>query len=87
MIHLMKAYFAYVSVSEHCIFPKNAFVWNAFLSDFRFEYVFQHLLKHNQQKTDFYSVFGSVTAVWSLSTVFLVSNQLIYFGLHVDPTS
>ena len=42
--------FSHVSVSVHCIFPKNAFVWNAFLSNFRFQHVFQQLLKRIQEK-------------------------------------
>ena len=55
--------FSHVSVSVHCIFSKNAFVWNAFLSIFRFQRVFQQLLKHIQEKKrTFYSVFGSVIA-------------------------
>ena len=42
--------FSHVSESVHCIFPKNAFVRNAFLSNFRFQNVFQQLLKHIQEK-------------------------------------
>ena len=49
--------FSHVSVSVHCMFPKNAFVWNAFLSNFRFQHVFQQLLKHIQEKTDLLSCF------------------------------
>ena len=50
--------FSHVSVSVHCIFPKNAFVSNAFLSNFRFQHVFQQLLKHIQEKkTDLLSCF------------------------------
>ena len=38
-----------------------------------------------RKKRTFYSVFGSVIAVRSLTTFFfLVSNQLFYFGLHFD---
>ena len=34
--------FSHVSVSVHCIFPKNTFVWNAFLSNFWFQHALPH---------------------------------------------
>ena len=49
--------FSHVSVSVHCTFPKNAFVWNAFLSNFWFQHVFKQLLRHIQEKTDLLSCF------------------------------
>ena len=51
MTHFMKVYFHMCQYLFTAYFQKkNAFVWNAFLSNFRFKHVFQQLLKHIQEK-------------------------------------
>ena len=50
MTHFMKVYFHTCQYLFTAYFRKNVFVWNAFLSNFRFLHVFQQLLKHIQEK-------------------------------------
>ena len=63
MTHFMKVYFHSCQYMLTAYFRKMLSFEMHFLSNFRFQHVFQQLFKHIQEETDLYSVFGSVIAV------------------------